>query len=75
MLAGGIHMNVTNNNSRYLVLVRLLVKDHAFKVFEVVHCFSPGDAYASPKHIGYCKCVEGNTYAKLKPLLKEYSYY
>ena len=25
---------------------------------------------ANPKHTGPCKCVEGNTYAKLRPLLE-----
>ena len=32
--------------------------------------FSLADAYASPYLIGSCKCVEGDTYAKLIPLIE-----
>ena len=32
--------------------------------------FSLVDAYASPYLVESCKCVEGDTYAKLKPLLE-----
>ena len=33
--------------------------------------FSFVDAYASPKFIRSCECVEGDTYAKLKALLED----
>ena len=32
--------------------------------------FSLIDAYPSPKLIGLCKCLEGDTYGKLIPLLE-----
>ena len=35
MLGGGVHMSNTNCNSRYLVLVRLLVTNQVCNIFEV----------------------------------------
>lgn len=32
--------------------------------------FSLVDVYASPEHFGFCKCVGGDTYVNLRPLLK-----
>ena len=62
-------MSDTKCDSRYLVQVRLLVTNQVCN-FLKLELFSLCDAYASPKLIGSCKCIEGDTCAKLIPLLE-----
>ena len=62
-------MSDTNYNSRYLVLIKLLVTHHVCDVFKL-KLFSPTNAYATPKLIECYECGEGDTYENLIGLLE-----